>query len=215
VGLDGTGLSDLVALDLFCGAGGATKGLQRAGFRVVGVDIKPQPRYCGDVFSQADAMEFDVSGFDFVWASPPCQGYSIASACRPGVADKYPRLIDLVRGKLNGVPYVIENVAGARSFLQSPVMLCGAMFNMDTYRHRLFECNLPIPQPDHPKHTIKASRAGHWKPGTYVSVAGNASPIELSKKVMGIDWMSRHELAESIPPYFSEFIGRHIVQMIA
>lgn len=57
------------ALDLFCCAGGASKGLQRAGFHVTGVDIKPQPRYCGDAFHQADALTFPLDGFDFIWAT--------------------------------------------------------------------------------------------------------------------------------------------------
>src|SRR6185437_7851072 len=64
------------ALDLFCGAGGATKGLQNAGFHVTGVDLKRSPRYCGDVFIQADALTVDPRGFDFIWASPPCQAHT-------------------------------------------------------------------------------------------------------------------------------------------
>src|SRR6266851_1425623 len=106
------------ALDLFCCAGGTTKGLQRAGFHVTGVDIKRQPRYCGDAFVQADALRppFDLSSFDFIWASPPCQRFS-AGLQKWGeeYRSKYPDHIDGVRRMLgeSGRATVIENVVGA------------------------------------------------------------------------------------------------------
>lgn len=198
-------------LDLFCGAGGGAAGYQAAGFYVVGVDIEPQPRYVGDEFHQADALTFDLSGFDAIHASPPCQGYSAMSACRPGLADTYPKLIGPVRGRLGaaGVPYVIENVVGAP--LLDPTLLCGAMFGYELYRHRLFETTFPTPLIVHPEHLIPTSDAGHWRPGTVLSVAGHFAPMAKAKEVMAIDWMRRGELAEAIPPYFTKFIGLALV----
>ena len=141
------------ALDLFCCAGGATRGLQEAGFHVTGVDIKPQPRYVGDEFHQADALEFPLEGFDFIWASPPCQAFT-ALRHMPN-AKQYPNLIPETRARLvrSESHYAIENVEGAplgeSGYL---IMLCGTMFGLQTAdgkaelrRHRLFETSFSIP----------------------------------------------------------------------
>lgn len=144
----------LRALDLFCGAGGASMGLHRAGFDVTGVDIKPQPRYPFK-FIQADALEFPLEGYDFIWASPPCQAFTRLKHL-PWVKDKeHPNLIPGTRDALiqAGVPFVIENVEGSplgdTGFL---IMLCGTMFGLGTAngraelrRHRLFETSFSIP----------------------------------------------------------------------
>lgn len=176
---------------------------------IVGVDINPQPRY-PFTFVQGDAMTYDLDGFDLIHASPPCQGYSAMSACRPGIADKYPRLIEPLRDLLaaSGTPYVIENVPG--SPLHNPVILCGQMFGLDLYRHRLFETSFYVTTPAHDPHYTPASRAGHWTPGTVMSVAGHVSPMWKAREVMGIDWMNRDELAESIPPAYTEYIGSYL-----
>lgn len=200
-------------LDLFCGAGGAAMGLHRAGYDVTGVDIVNQPNY-PFAFVQSDAREADLLGYDFVWASPPCQNHSRMSACRAGLRDKYPSLIAATRAKLKawGGPWIIENVVGAP--LENPVLLCGAMFGLKTYRHRIFESNMPLIVPLHPKHDKPTSKAGHWKPGTLISVAGNCAPIALAREAMGMDWTTRTELAEAIPPAYSEFLGRQTMALI-
>lgn len=143
----------LKALDLFCCAGGATRGLQLAGFHVTGVDIKPQPRYVGDAFHQADALTFPLDGYDFIWASPPCQAFT-ALRFMP-TAKEHPNLIPETRARLiySGLPYSIENVEGAplgeSGYL---IVLCGTMFGLQTTdgraelrRHRLFETSFSIP----------------------------------------------------------------------
>lgn len=212
-----------VLLDLCCCAGGAAKGYADAGFEVVGVDVEPQPRYPFE-FIRADIMEVlprVISGhplwqFDAVHVSPPCQHYSYMSACRPGLAEKYPALIEPARAllKATGLPYVIENVPG--SPLIDPVVLCGRMFGRDLYRHRLFEVSgFDLPQPNHPEHRIPASKAGHWTPGTVMSVAGHFAPMAHARLIMGIDWMRREELAEAIPPYFTEYVGEHLMAALA
>lgn len=184
-------------------------GIHRAGFDVVGIDISIQPNY-PFAFVQGNALEADLTGFDFVWASPPCQNHSRMSGCREGLRDKYPSLIAATRAKLKawGGPWIIENVVGAP--LENPVMLCGAMFGLATCRHRIFESNVPLTVPPHPKHETPTSKAGHWKPGTLISVAGNCAPMAMAREAMGIDWTTRAELVEAIPPAFSEFLARQI-----
>jgi DNA (cytosine-5)-methyltransferase 1 len=142
-----------LAIDLFCGAGGATRGLQLAGFHVTGVDFKSQRHYVGDVFHQADALAFPLEGYDFIWASPPCQKFT-ALRFMP-TAKEHPDLIPQTRARLvaAGIPYAIENVEGAPlGESGNLIMLCGTMFGLQTAdgraelrRHRLFETSFSIP----------------------------------------------------------------------
>lgn len=197
-------------LDLFCGAGGATRGYQDAGFRVVGVDHKPQPHYVGDDFIQADALEFLAGNywkFDAVHASPPCQRYSKMTRCRPGLAEEYPDYVRQLAAWLDfyDKPYVIENVPEAP--LRNPLILCGTMFGLELYRHRGFECNFRTKRPKHPFHHKSAVHPDNWKPGLIMSVVGNCAPIEHARTIMQCPWMSRDELAEAVPPAFTAYIG--------
>ena len=197
------------ALDLFCGAGGASAGLYRAGFDVVGVDIKPQPRYPFS-FRRADAMTFPLDGFDFLWASPPCQRFCALNTRED--LSHYPDLIEPVRARFiaSGKPFVIENVPGAP--VRCDVLLCGAMFGLRCYRHRHFECSFPVPAPRHPKHTVRVNRRGenrreHWARGGFMTITGDVG-VYCGLGAMGIDWMSGAEMSEAIPPAYSEFIAR-------
>lgn len=201
-------------LDLFCGAGGAAVGYHRAGFDVVGVDVVRQPNYPFE-FHQADALTFPLDGFDVIHASPPCQRHSRMSNCRPGLAATYADLITQTRQRLRATSgqWVIENVVGAP--LEHPTTLCGRMFGLELYRHRLFETSFAVAPPAHPRHCIPASRAGHWEPQTIMSVSGHVAPIAVARAAMGIDWMNRDELSESIPPAYTEFIGRQLIEQLA
>lgn len=215
-------------LDLFCGAGGAAKGYQRAGFYVVGVDIKRQPRYCGDEFYQADALTFPLTGFDAIHASPPCQAYS-ALRCLPWLKEKvYPMLLEPMRDRLeaSGLPWVIENVM--RAPLQG-IVLCGLAFNLPVFRHRRFGSNISLLSPFHPSHddvigsgrmlndrrkgTLNAgSNKGAWGKQKIVTVAGGQCRKDEAERALGIDWMQKDELMQAIPPAFTEYVGRQLIQ---
>ncbi len=200
----------LLALDLFCKAGGTTKGLQRAGFRVVGVDIENQPNYCGDEFVCSDALTFPIKGFDFIWASPPCQAHSNAQRIR---GNKHADLISAIRDRIEGGPYCIENVAGAP--LREPMVLCGAMFGLKTYRHRLFECSFLIIAPAHPEHVAPNRKMGRpVRDGEYMHIVGNFSGAARAREIMETPWMTRDEMREAIPPTYAEYIGRAAIAHI-
>ena len=215
-------------LDLFCGAGGATKGYQQAGFKVYGVDLSPQPRYIGDEFIQTDAIVYlralmasgEIYNFNAIHASPPCQAYSRLKSL---TTKMHVRLIDPVRNLLCeiGLPYVIENVEGAPLpnlplFKTYTIMLCGNSFNLQVYRHRLFESNIPLKAKHHKKHVIKCVPQGR-RPNSneqFITVTGNFSGLRYAQAAMGIDWMRRHELSQAIPPAYTEYIGRQLMSVI-
>lgn len=200
-------------------------GLHRAGFDVVGVDIKQQPRYPFE-FHRANALTFPLEGFDFIWASPPCQGYT-ALRHAPGAVGA-PLLINDVRERMPaGVPWCIENVEEAAWAMRNPVTLCGSMFGLGaqgcrTQRHRLFETNFPVTQPQclHDSRPVIGVYGGHARKraasaggrGTRdVWVGGHKAA---AAEAMGIDWMTLAELSEAIPPAYSEYVGRVALQFI-
>lgn len=213
-------------LDLFCKAGGCSAGYAKAGFEVTGVDINPQPNYPYE-FIQADALEVlrdkeVIAQFDLIAASPPCQAHSKArslSVARNG--GKYGDHADLIpetRRLLieSGKPYIIENVAG--SPLIDPIKLFGSQFkNLYTQRERWFESNMPLVEPATERVKMKTPAAGNGlgEDGS-ISICGSGGVRGLNAKQIrlywgfamgGIDWMSRPELAEAIPPAYTEFLG--------
>ncbi len=191
------------ALDLFCGGGGACGGLLTEGFEVTGVDVRAVRGYPGH-FIQADALTFPLDGFDFIWASPPCQAFTLAQRIRKRT---HPDFIEPIRKRLkaSGRPWVIENVEGAPLF--DPIMLCGAAFGLRVYRHRLFESSFPATAPAHPAHAAPLRKMGRPpRPGEFMHVVGNFSGVKQAREAMGIPWMTRDELREAIPPAYSAYL---------
>lgn len=205
-------------LDAFCGAGGCTKGYQRAGFYVIGVDIKKQPHYCGDEFFQGDAIEFireHGHEFDIIHASPPCQAYSEMTAKK--YRCNHPDLISSTRDALRRTKkvYIIENVENARGLLISPIMLCGSMFGLGIWRHRYFEIFPQIspltPCCNHLFEPVLITGTTRRKPE-------NGGRFEYSaqqcRDASGLFWMTRREMDEAIPPAYTEYIGKKIMEVI-
>ena len=192
-------------------------GYHRAGFEVVGVDIKLQPHYPFE-FHQADALAFPLEGFDAYHASPPCHFYSVTRNIHTCRDKDYPDLVDPVRELLEATnkPYIIENVVGAP--LNLPVMLCGLMFQLKVLRHRLFECNFYCMQPGHPYHRdIEIGKNGFCCVVAHSAVKGNTNYQYPARKAMWveamqIDWMTKQELTQAIPPVYTEYIGKYLMR---
>ena len=206
-------------LDLYCCAGGASVGYQRAGFDVVGVDISPQPRYPFE-FVLGDAVEFARNHgreFDAIHASPPCQAHT----CLRHIANKeHKDWIAETRAVLKetGLPYVIENVMGAP--LENPIMLCGTYFGLKFYRHRIFECSFDVTTPKHSPHNDNCRTGKGISNKGFVSIAGDGGVgcgkggMAYARAAMGVDWTNRAELSQAIPPAYAEFIGRQMIAHI-
>jgi len=224
------GIGRPVLLDLFCGAGGASIGYDRAGWEVVGVDIRDQPQYPfrfyrlgwedGLELVARHAMDDGQTGFA-IHASPPCQGYS-RHVTSTGQWDRTQgkneaRLIAAVREAVAGygVPYVIENVLGAASEMRANLFLCGTMFGLPISRHRLFESNVPLVQPFHApcsgvSKRFADSRGWDRRDMTITGKGRRAGTSDRWKEILG--WpadvpASQHQLREAIPPAYAGHVG--------
>jgi DNA (cytosine-5)-methyltransferase 1 len=194
-------------LDLFCCQGGAAMGYHLAGFEVVGVDINPQPKYPFE-FYQADAINFDCTGFDAIHASPPCQAFTRARKLQGNI---HADLIGVTRAKLvaTGLPFIIENVPGAP--LQTPIVLCGLMFGLNFYRHRHFEVSFPCDTPEHSQHTRPLAKMGRPpKENEVLQFVGHFSGVPRGRKELCTPWMSQHGMAQCVPPAYTEYIGKQL-----
>jgi DNA (cytosine-5)-methyltransferase 1 len=214
-------------LDTFCGGGGCTRGYQDAGWYVVGVDLEPQPNYCGDEFVQADALDvlanlygnsarygLAAGMFDAIHASPPCQAYTTmnnrhGSSSPPLIAETRQLLKDI------GLPYVIENVSGALSEMRSPVELTGEMFGLRVHRPRLFESNAMLLAPWRPprQENPVAVYGKNDQRRLWTRADGSelrCASLEEASEAMGIDWMTWDELREAIPPAYTFHIGTQL-----
>ncbi len=203
-------------LDLFCGAGGAAVGYHRAGFDVVGVDIKPQPHYPFE-FHQGDALTYPIDGFDAIHASPPCQAWSEGGRRYPERQAEHPRLIAPIRERLleAGLPYVIENVVGAKAELRSPFALHGGMFGLRVVRRRLFESNVLILGYPAGKTPGAVGVYGERPDGRvlnslYPSIRA-ARGLADAQDAMGMDWADWFGTKEAIPPAYTEWIGAQLL----
>lgn len=207
-------------LDLFCGQGGAAWGYHLAGFDVTGIDIRPQPLLPAEItFIHADALAY-LRGhgheYDAIHASPPCRAYTHARHSAPNTYH-HPQLIEPVREalKATGRPYVIENVPGAP--LSDPVLLCGAMFGLKTYRHRLFETNWDLggQAPTHEPHTARTARMGRPAgEGEYHSFVGNFSGLQRAREVMGMPWANQDGIRQAVPPAYTQWIGERLIDSL-
>lgn len=207
--------------DYFCCAGGAGRGYHDAGFRVVGIDKDPQPNYPYE-FVQADALEHIAENAHVTavrHASPPCQLYTPLNAYNH---KEYPDLIAPARDALiaTGQPYIIENVEAARPELIDPIMLCGPMFGLKMYRHRLFETSFPIERPLHWDHEQLCTRNGYLPTPArpFMTITGGKHSRawqQAAAEAMGTPWMRTvREVCESIPPAYTEFIGTQLLALV-
>lgn len=203
-------------LDICCCQGGAARGYHDAGFDITGIDTEPQPNY-PYTFIRGDGLKLladpgFIRQFDAIHTSWPCQGYTNCQKIR---GNDHPKLIEPGRELLRatGLPYVQENVPGAP--LIDPVELCGAMFGLHTYRHRLFETNWPLTAPAHPEHvhpTVKMGRP--LREGDWYHAVGNFSNVPYVRADLGVPWMTRDGIRECIPPAYTRFVGEQLMAVV-
>jgi DNA (cytosine-5)-methyltransferase 1 len=213
------------ALDLGCGAGGASTGYDLAGFDVTGWDIEPHPDYPfefvpGDMLDALADVPY-LRTFTLVAASPPCKTENDLAV----LSDRqHPDLLTPTLAALRplDVPWIVENVASTKK-MRSPVELCGASFGLGAHcrdgvyrhleRHRKFESNLPLMSPGCA--CPKRQPVGvYGEGGGGQMTRGYKAYPEEAREAMGIDWMTREDICQAIPPAYTRYLGEQALELI-
>ena len=217
-------------LDLFCCAGGAGMGYHLAGFDVVGIDSIPQPRYPFE-FIRSDVFNLSrgfLAGFDAIHASPPCQ---FATTLRHAPNTKQHQNLIFPTQILiwsTGLPYVIENVEGAKEHLVAPTLLCGSMFGLGVnghqlQRHRWFETSFQLTSPhvcDH-REPVIGVYGGHVRCRSAKHGGRRTRDFEgcdkpaLAREAMQMPWATMQQMSEAVPPAYTRFIGERLLDHLA
>lgn len=216
-------------LDLYCCAGGATAGYQRAGFRVVGVDKVKRLDYCGDEFIRGDAISelLKLANMPIVavHASPPCQAdHALNSGTQKNKPNSHVSLTARTRWALEqfDIPWVIEQPVGGSKEIRKDLKLHGDMFGLDVQRARWFEfgnCEPPAQPKQQPSRgRVRGWRHGEYFDGPYVAVygrGGGKATLAEAQVAMDMPWVMEYDaLTEAIPPAYTEYIGKHFLSLL-
>lgn len=216
-------------------------GYHQAGFdEIVGIDHVDQPNYPFE-FYRWDATKLDPMDirkkFDAIHASPPCQAFTLLQ--KMNLWHDHPDHVSVTRSILegSGLPWIIENVPGSPLF--DPIVLCGSSFGLRVRRHRLFEANFRLRslscnhewQNTHKRYPVTLSKQRRkeqkrevaWR--GHVPVYGGSQLSErflerrgdefrLISVAMGIDWMTKPELNQAIPPAYTFFLGTQLLKEV-
>jgi DNA (cytosine-5)-methyltransferase 1 len=214
------------ALDLYCGAGGASMGYHLAGWDVTGVDNEPHPDYPFRLLRMdakrliEDHTTF-LDRFDLVVGSPPCKTETdLAVLSDREHPDLLTPTLAVVRRRRQ--PFIIENVASTKK-MTGPVVLCGASFGLGATcrdgvyrhleRHRKFESNLPLMSPGCA--CPKRQPVGVYGTGGGGQMTrGYKAHPEEAREAMGIDWMKVEDICQAIPPAYTKYLGEQALELI-
>lgn len=175
----------IYVLDLYCGAGGVTRGIADAAVKlglpihITGVDIQAiADRWyaaiagrCQGEFVLGDAISYldqalCENRFDYIHASPPCKAFTSLRGFSSKANQQDWQLIEVQRMlRASTVPYDLENVPGAP--IRRDVVLRGYQFGLPTIRKRIFEIGNWWFMPHLP-----TTKIGTQRGGDFLSVAG-------------------------------------------